>query len=120
VQKCAVEKFSMSAMDDTTRIGKNFGYMIRGLKRMLEDKFLDAGKAVVEHHFNCHVHCGGWCPRICLTGEQMKESKGSATIEMRTTMQSYTMQVSETLLAGSLLLNVSREVAHSMAGYPSQ
>jgi hypothetical protein len=65
----------MSDMD-VMRLGKNYGYMIRGLKRLPEEKFLDAGKAVVEHHYdNNHQYCGKWCPRRALTDHQKNLSE---------------------------------------------
>jgi hypothetical protein len=45
---------------DSTRLGKNFAYMIRTLKKIPKDdqrdeKFLAAGKAVLEHHVDNQV-----------------------------------------------------------------
>jgi hypothetical protein len=60
---------------DVTRLGKNYGYMIRGLKRITEDRYLDAGKAVVEHHFDNHEFCGQWCPRKRLTDHEKNLSE---------------------------------------------
>jgi hypothetical protein len=68
------ERFGMSDMD-VMRLGKNYGYMIRGLKRLPEEKFLDAGKAVVEHHYDNHQYCGKWCPRRALTDHQKNLSE---------------------------------------------
>jgi hypothetical protein len=49
---------------DATRLGKNYGYMIRSLVCLPVEKYEDAGKAVVlEHHFDNHAYCGPWCPR---------------------------------------------------------
>jgi hypothetical protein len=48
---------------DATRIGKNFSYMVRQFTRMDESRYCDAAKAVLEHHFDNHAYCGGWCPR---------------------------------------------------------
>jgi hypothetical protein len=58
------ERLTMTRMD-STRIGKNFGYMIRALPRMAEDNdaMVIAGKAVQEHHFDNHEYCGAWCRR---------------------------------------------------------
>jgi hypothetical protein len=57
--------------NDTTRIGKNFGYMIRALPRFTTDEQITtAGKAVLEHHFDNHEFCGRWCPRKRLTEAQ--------------------------------------------------
>jgi hypothetical protein len=55
-------KFTMTKMD-ATRLGKNYGYMIRSLARLPVEKYEDAGKAVLEHHFDNHAYCGPWCPR---------------------------------------------------------
>jgi hypothetical protein len=58
----ASEKFTMTEMD-ATRLGKNYGYMIRTLHRIPIEQYEDAGKAVIEHHFDNHDYCGPWCPR---------------------------------------------------------
>jgi hypothetical protein len=55
-------KFTMTRMD-STRITKNFGYMARTLKDHDESEFEGLGKAVLEHHFDNHIHCGSWCKR---------------------------------------------------------
>jgi hypothetical protein len=60
------QRYGMSDMD-VTRLGKNYGYMIRTLKKIPEESFVDAGKAVVEHHYDNHEFCGQWCPRKRLT-----------------------------------------------------
>jgi hypothetical protein len=56
------DKFTITKMD-ATRLGKNYGYMIRTLHRIPVDQYEDAGKAVIEHHFDNHDYCGPWCPR---------------------------------------------------------
>jgi hypothetical protein len=67
-------KMTMTRMD-STRIGKNFGYMARTLKSRPEEEYEDAAKAVLEHHFDCHQYCGEWCKRRHETTEQHKASK---------------------------------------------
>jgi hypothetical protein len=67
-------KMTMTRMD-STRIGKNFGYMARTLKSRPEEEYEDAAKAVLEHHFDCHDYCREWCKRRLETGEQRKASK---------------------------------------------
>jgi hypothetical protein len=70
-----IERFGMSDMD-VTRLGKSYGYMIRGLKRLAsEDLFVPAGKAVVEHHYDNHEYCGQWCPRKRLTDHEKQLSE---------------------------------------------
>ena len=49
---------------DCRRLSKNFAFMARTLKHKKTDaEILDAGKAVLEHHFDNHQYCGGWCHR---------------------------------------------------------
>jgi hypothetical protein len=67
-------KLTMTRMD-STRIGKNFGYMARTLKNKSEEDYESAAAAVLEHHFDCHTHCGDWCRRQHETEEQKKMSK---------------------------------------------
>jgi hypothetical protein len=55
-------KMTMTRMD-STRIGKNFGYMARTLKERPPSEFVDAAKACLDHHFDCHIYCGDWCKR---------------------------------------------------------
>ena len=53
--KCGMTKM------DANRIGKNFAYMICQLPRLREEQYLLAGKAVLDHHFDCHDFCGPQC-----------------------------------------------------------
>jgi hypothetical protein len=68
------EKHTMTRMD-STRLGKNFGYMARTLKTKSQAEFMEAANAVLEHHFDCHESCGPWCPRKVETPEQRSASK---------------------------------------------
>jgi hypothetical protein len=68
------ERATMTKMD-CTRVGKNFGYMIRSLKTLPETEYVTAGKAVLEHHFDEHTLCGAWCPRKRMTAQQRQESE---------------------------------------------
>jgi hypothetical protein len=70
------KKFTMTK-NDATRIGKNFGYMIRNLYKLNGDEgaMIAAGKAVIEHQFDNHEHCTGWCPRKRMTQEQREASE---------------------------------------------
>jgi hypothetical protein len=56
------ERYTMTRMD-STRIGKNFGYMARTLKDRPPEEYCQAAKACLEHHFDDHTHCGDWCKR---------------------------------------------------------
>jgi hypothetical protein len=42
---------------DSTRLGKNFGYMARTLKGRPQSEWIPAAKAVLEHHFDVHDNC---------------------------------------------------------------
>jgi hypothetical protein len=104
------ERAGLTRMD-VTRLGKNFGYMIKGLQRLDESAFEEAGKAVLEHHFDCHQHCGAWCPRKRLTATQRAAS-----------LRFYRCKVKDVLLYKVLQEKLSRfttldrlkEVAHGM------
>jgi hypothetical protein len=74
LDKCNNDKrFTMTRMD-STRIGKNFGYMARTLKDRPHCEFVTAATAVLDHHFDIHDHCGDWCKRKNETPEQRQAS----------------------------------------------
>ena len=60
---------------DVLRLGTNFAYMVRTLNGKSEDEMATAAKAVVDHHFDCHEHCGNWCKRKGQTLQQKEEKK---------------------------------------------
>jgi hypothetical protein len=70
------QRFTMTK-NDTARIGKNFGYMIRSLHKLdgNEDKMIAAGKSILEHQFDNHEFCGAWCPRKRMTPQQLVSSE---------------------------------------------
>ena len=72
--KKVADRLTMTRMD-VHRIGKNFGYMIRALPQMDESQYENAGKAVLEHHFDNHEYCGLWCRRKTQTAQQRSEKK---------------------------------------------
>jgi hypothetical protein len=69
----ADQKFTMTWMD-STRIGKNFGYMARTLKDRDPSTYCQSAKACLEHHFDCHDYCGDWCRRKHETEAARKQS----------------------------------------------
>jgi hypothetical protein len=74
IDKRIVEnRFTMTRMD-STRIGKNFGYMARTLQRLEEGQYDDAANAVLEQHFDNHEHCGLWCRRKDMSEEEKDAS----------------------------------------------
>jgi hypothetical protein len=67
------KRFTMTRMD-STRIGKNFGYMARTLKDRPHCEFVTAATAVLDHHFDVHDNCGDWCKRKNETAAQRRQS----------------------------------------------
>jgi hypothetical protein len=56
---------------DSTRIGKNFGYMARTLKDRPHCEFIGAVMLVLDHHFDIHDQCGPcWCKRKNMTEQK--------------------------------------------------
>ena len=61
---------------DCRRISKNFAFMARTLKDMdTDEQIVNAGKAVLEHHFDCHKYCGEWCRRKEELARQAQEQQ---------------------------------------------
>jgi len=59
---------------DCVRISTNFAYMTRTLPGAPPSEHVDRGKAVLEHHFDCHDCCGAFCTRKDQTAEELAES----------------------------------------------
>ena len=60
---------------DIIRIATNFAYMTRTLPGIDPSEYQDRGKAVVEHHFDNHEHCGKFCRRKTQTEEQQEKTR---------------------------------------------
>jgi len=59
---------------DIIRVTTNFCYMVRSIQQHTTDEaIVNAGKAVVEHHFDNHEHCGTFCKRKPLNAEQRQQ-----------------------------------------------
>jgi hypothetical protein len=88
--------------------------MIRQLKHMKDEtQYCDAGKAVLEHHFDNHECCGAWCPRENLTEEKSKRATG--TIGARPRMQRSTVYcLLSQKIERFITLDRLKEVAHFM------
>ena len=54
----ALMSISTMTMVDTYRLKRNFGYWLLSCCQLDFDVFAAKAKAVVEHHFNNHEHCG--------------------------------------------------------------
>jgi hypothetical protein len=67
---------------DAMRLSRNLAYMLaqnspqNGKEDCTFEKFMLAGEASFEHHWNNHVHCGEWCQAIAWTDEEKEEKKG--------------------------------------------
>mgnify|MGYP000532148467 CR=1 FL=1 len=68
------KSMTMTKMD-VLRIGTNFAYMVRTLPYCQECECETKGKAVLEHHFDNHEHCGDWCSRKDKTQEEKDATK---------------------------------------------
>jgi hypothetical protein len=109
--KKSADRFGMSGMD-VTRLGKNYGYMMRALKRLPnEDKFIENGQSVLEHHFDNHQYCGAWCPRKRLTEQQRDASARFYRCKKRDAKLYTNLQE---LFSRFITIERLREVAHSM------
>ena len=64
---------------DCVCISTNFAYMARTLNyKTTDEEIVTAGKAVLEHHFDNHEHCGDWCWRkdmSTMTEKKLKKEK---------------------------------------------
>ena len=71
LKKKKAERFGLTKVD-VIRVTNNFAYMMRGLHQLPStDDFEDAGKAVLEHHFDCHDYCrSSFCKRMSMTQEE--------------------------------------------------
>jgi len=96
---------------DAMRIGTNFAYMSRALPNKAESECVDAGKAVIEHHFDSHQCCGDWCRRKDLTDEQRKESTKFYRCKTKDAKLCEWLQEK---LARFLTLEALKEVGHGM------
>jgi hypothetical protein len=78
-------KTSETCKPDATRLSRNLAYMLaqhtpgRGENKIEDctfEKFLTAGEASFEHHWNNHDHCGPWCSAKDWTVEENEMRKG--------------------------------------------
>ena len=55
---------------DLLHIVTNYACMMRTLPGRPKEEWIGAGKAVLEHHFDCHSFCGKFCKRKTVTAEE--------------------------------------------------
>jgi hypothetical protein len=104
------DRFTMTKMD-CTRLGKNFGYMVRTLKRRPEEEWETAGRAVIEHHFDNHEFCGAWCPR---KRQDAEERNAKARYYRNKTDDAKLYDVLQKITMRFISLDRLQEVAHGM------
>lgn len=52
---------------DAMKLKKNYGYFLKQVVDLDQSKWVDAARAVLEHHFENHSFCGEWCQRRGMT-----------------------------------------------------
>jgi hypothetical protein len=110
------EKQKMTRMD-AARLGKGFGFMIRSLPRKEESKYVSCGLAVLEHHFDNHIHCGPWCPRLRLSLAQ-REASGRYYRNKKDDAKLYAILKEK--VDRFVTLDRLKEVAHGMDTQPNE
>jgi len=110
ISKKKADRLGCSKMD-AIRIGTNFAHMSLALPDKPESEYVNAGKAVIEHHFDNHEYCGNWCRRKALTDEQRKESTKFYRCK---TKDDKLYEWLQQKLARFLTLDALKEVGHGM------
>jgi hypothetical protein len=107
-------RVTMTRMD-STRIGKNFGYMARSLRCLpcdsVESLCEDAATAVLEHHFDSHEYCGDWCRR---KNESMESRKTSGKYYRCKERDKALYDLLDTILARFVTKDGLKEMAHGL------
>ena len=123
--------YTMTKMD-ARRISKNFAFMARSLQyKTTDNDIVDAGKAVLEHHFDCHDYCNiSWCRRkvyleqkaaaaAAASNEEDKEDEddknGRANKFYRDkTLDAELYKKLQSIIARFITLEALKELAHNM------
>ena len=100
---------TMTGMD-CMRLSKNFSFMARTLvDKTTDEEIVDAGKAVLEHHFDNHTFCGEWCRRKKQNDEERKKHYYRSKAKDHELYEELNKIVSR-----FVTLEALKEVAHSM------
>ena len=100
---------TMTGMD-CMRISKNFAFMARTLEEKKTDKeIINAGKAVLEHHFDNHCYCGLWCRRQLQDEEERKKHYYRSKTDDKELYEEL-----DKIVSRFVTLEALKEVAHSM------
>ena len=104
--------YTMTEMD-AYRIKHNYGYMVRTIPQLKEEEYVPAAKAVVEHHFDNHQHCGKWCNEKKLTVDEREAARAKNKKFYRCkTKDEDLYKVLRTLTDRFMTLQAMKEVAH--------
>jgi hypothetical protein len=80
---------------------------------MEESQWIDAAKAVIEHHFDDHRYCGAWCPRRGMSPEQLQEGQKYYRNKTKDTDAKLYATLTDKLCC-FITLDRLQEVAHGM------
>ena len=93
---------------DCRRLSKNYAFMARTLQETQTDEaMLNAGKAVLEHHFDNHQFCGKWCLRKDNMDDKSKYYRDK-------TKDAKLYERLQSIMARFVDLAALKEVSHSM------
>jgi hypothetical protein len=59
---------------DIIQLTQYYACMVRQIGEFSKDQYVDKAQAVLEHHFDCHDHCGTFCKRKSESEEERKKS----------------------------------------------
>lgn len=100
---------------DVRRISKNFAFMARTLSNKKTDEaILQAGKAVLEHHFDEHCFCGDFCRRKRQIEEgQTVDDDANRKIYRDKTKDKLLYERLQSIVARFITLDALKELAHT-------
>jgi hypothetical protein len=67
------KKLSPMKKSDARRLKRNLSYMVHMYCGRPFDELKTAAKAALEHHFNNHKFCSGWCPYLAKSEAERAE-----------------------------------------------
>ncbi len=93
---------SATCKADAMRLSRNLAYMIaqhtpgEGKEDCTFEKFVIAGEASFEYHWNNHKHCGDWCQAKTWTENEKVEKRASSEIRKHIRRSTYNRSRSRT------------------------
>jgi hypothetical protein len=92
---------------------RNFAYMIRQLPTLPEEQYVSAGKAVLDRHFDRHLHCGVWCRRKRMT-QQARDVDDNTRFYRSMTKDDVLYSKLQSIVERFITFERLQEVAHGM------